>query len=105
MAELLYSSERKFQVWAYTVSHRQLLLRSVKSATDQTRINLLFKNVRALNLISTLQGIRIEASDQASDKTRYEIESLNFSGFVLASAFAHRTDDQEYGAPSPFAGF
>ncbi|HEY4114599.1 MAG TPA: hypothetical protein VGM17_11130 [Rhizomicrobium sp.] len=104
MKKVLYSSDREFQLWKYTVSHRQLLLRNVKSPAEPTRIDLLFKDVKGLNLATILHGIRIDLQGDSSGKETYRIDSSNFSGFVLASAFAHLTDDREYNDPSGFKG-
>ena len=45
MTGSLFVSDRFFQIWRYTVSHRQLLLRSTKSDVAHTRIEILFKDV------------------------------------------------------------
>ena len=48
---------RKFQLWTYAVSHAQMLLRSNQSESSRTRIDLLFKNVHAVNLATVLDGV------------------------------------------------
>jgi hypothetical protein len=110
MRELLYSSARRFQMWLYSPSHSQLLLRSNKSETERTRIDLLFKGVDALNLNSLLDGVRVEkdeSKDEASvavkfGKTLYRLSGVEFNGFVVASSFSHMTDEGEYFEPSSF---
>jgi hypothetical protein len=44
-SEVLDLGERRFQMWAYSVSHSLLLLRSVKTAVHSSRIDLLFTGV------------------------------------------------------------
>jgi hypothetical protein len=55
-----FSSDRRFQLWSYRVSHSQLLLRSVKDAEHTSRIDVLFKGVDALDLPTRLDGLVIE---------------------------------------------
>jgi hypothetical protein len=72
MSEELVRFERPFQVWAYTVSHRQLLLRSPKSAELPTRVDILFKDVRAMTLHPHISTVRLEL---ASDAEAAELSS------------------------------
>ena len=46
-----FSSDRRFQLWSYRVSHSQLLLRSVRDAEHTSRIDVLFKGVDALGAL------------------------------------------------------
>jgi len=70
-----FDSERPFSIWSYTVSHRQLLLRSTRQdhalgAPDlDTQIDVLFKNVTALKLASRLTELKLREvrDEQASD--------------------------------------
>ena len=52
--------DRKFQVWRYTVGHKQMLLRSVKSEQAGTRIDVLFKAVEYICIPTTIENIVIE---------------------------------------------
>lgn len=47
-APLVDRPERVFQVWAFTVSMGRLLLRSTKSGSFRTRVDVLFQNVKAI---------------------------------------------------------
>jgi len=51
--------DRRFQVWLYTVSHGQLLLRSVKDSSHHTQVDVLFKNVAAMSLPTQFQGLLV----------------------------------------------
>jgi hypothetical protein len=64
---MIYKSERKFKIWAYTVSHNSLLLRSVMKFQDDREysketsfnIDIEFWAVEYINLPTTLNNIRI----------------------------------------------
>jgi hypothetical protein len=56
MLTKILDSDRKFQVWKYTVGHSQLLLRSTKSPDCSTRIDVLFKGVSEFHLPASFVG-------------------------------------------------
>ncbi|MGW5570410.1 hypothetical protein ACWEVD_04345 [Nocardia thailandica] len=61
----LFRSDRSFSVWAYTVSHGQLLLRSdVGRNGNGTTIDILFKPVKAMKLQHRYEGLRIRCADE-----------------------------------------
>lgn len=119
---LINHPDRRFQVWAYTVSHSQLLLwstRSVESDTEKfsTRIEVLFKPVDAMYLPSTvLQGLVVtlagpEMSARITRETGifpdghakfFEIKSGGRRGFVVASIVAEDEAEREYYEPSKY---
>ena len=103
--------QRTFQVWAYTVSHGQLLLRSTKSQSTPTRIDILFKDTAAMCLPAAFDNLilsRAQANDLGLDaataattgKTVYRLKGTNFDGFVVAGAVVVHEDDREYDEPS-----
>ena len=47
-------SDRVFQLWAYTVGMGRLLLRSTVSDQFSTRIDVVFQNVQAVQLLALL---------------------------------------------------
>ena len=57
MSEAIVSFPRRFQIWLYSVSHGQLLLRSNRSGEFSTRIDVLFKNVAAIELPTAFDGL------------------------------------------------
>jgi hypothetical protein len=61
----LASWDREFRVWHYTVSHSQLLLRSVNVEGFDTRVDLLFKGV---NLMHIREEYRHLVIDEISDE-------------------------------------
>jgi hypothetical protein len=116
MSIVLLNSQRHFQVWEYTVGHRQLLLRSVKATGIPTRIDILFKNVAAIDLRTTLDGLTIsEATEDQKINPKLQRDSeivykrkvfivrgSNFEGYVVAGALAWHEDEGEYDDPSYF---
>lgn len=112
----LVSFERRFQLWAYGVSHAQMLLRSNKSDDAPTRIDVLFKGVAAFELPTAFQGLAIaEASwDEASGlgvqlglgsatgRKLFAIRGQKFCGYVAASAVFWHEDSGAYHGPSYF---
>jgi hypothetical protein len=103
--------DRPFQVWSYTVSHGQLLLRSPKSLSNPTRVDILFKNTVAMFLPAAFESLtisRVHAQDLGLDetalglkgKTIFRLRDLHFDGFVAAGAVVIHEDDREYDEPS-----
>ena len=57
----LFRSKRSFAVWAYTVSHSQLLLRT-RTADGRSRIDILFKPVEAMKVRTDYDGLTIRCA-------------------------------------------
>jgi hypothetical protein len=102
--------DRPFQVWAYTVGHGQLLLRSPKSELLTTRIDLAFKDVGAIKLptyFSSLSVIEIDprtlgvSQEVVLHRKAWRLGVPGFEGFVIAGAAFVHEDDGEYSDPSP----
>ena len=53
-------SERSFQLWAYSVSHCQLLIRSPRTANDTENIDIAFYGVTFLQLPTNFLGLLVE---------------------------------------------
>lgn len=62
---------RKFQVWGYTVSHAQLLLRSVQESGTPRRVDVLFKGVEYVSLTTSFDASQIEEAG-TSDMARFD---------------------------------
>jgi hypothetical protein len=114
----LFRSDRTFKVWAYALSHSQLLLRSGPLG-DDPRIDVLFKPVAAMRSGMVYQGLVIRC---ATDTERLRIEagagkcvpgyrvhilesSDGRTDYVISMAVGWATDDEEAGAPSSLAFF
>ncbi len=88
VTKYLYSSERYFKVWHYTVSHCRLLLRSTKDTPAETRIDVHFGGVRLMLIRPYYDGLRIRtATDDECQRISldYAIECPPEQVFVLGS--------------------
>ena len=104
----IIDSPRTFQVWLYTVSHAQLLLRANPTPEDGERIEVLFKGVHAMSLNTLLDGLTITETPDAppaagGPRRTFRLETAGARGTVVADAvFVHR-DREPYHAASAFA--
>src|SRR5215212_7258145 len=105
----IIESPRTFQVWLYTVSHAQLLLRANPAPGDGERIEVLFKDVHSMSLDTLLRGLTIREEPGGGGPSgrgglrTFVVESADSRGRVVAgAAFVHR-DRESYDAPSGFA--
>ncbi len=89
-----YQSERTFRLWAYTVSHNILLLRSEMStdemdnlATNENSytIDIEFWDVTYVDISSNLDGINLKITDISPIKFK-EYNSFNRKVFELFSS-------------------
>ena len=108
----IFNSERLFEVWQYSVSHRQLLLRSNKSNLAPTRIEVLFKDIAFMMIVPTLKGLAITACEPGKEnlpaylniagakKGLYRIDAEGFVGYVIAGSVITGEDELEYYQPS-----
>jgi len=87
MKKRIFQSDRRFQVWQYTVSHGQLLIRSTKEGGHETQVDVLFKNVRALNIPVTFDGLAIER-DQSMGGDSFDVSGEKWAGTIIAGAVA-----------------
>ncbi|HEU5378087.1 MAG TPA: hypothetical protein VFV38_21910 [Ktedonobacteraceae bacterium] len=115
MAPLLHFPDRVFAVWKYTISHRQLILRSVKDQERgiSTRIDLLFKPVAWMSLPTSLSDVRVEEASpehvqfmtttsgvtlQGSEKL-FVLQGNQTQGYVAASLYALDESTREFDEP------
>lgn len=106
-----FSSQRVFQVWRYSVSHGQLLLRSTKTAEFPTRVEVLFKSVAFMALPSLLDGLLVSECASADlpaclkaisvERPWYKLSSNGNPSYVAAEVFFVSEDELEYFDPSP----
>ena len=92
-----FNSERRFLVSSYTASHGLLLLRSVRDDIHKTRVDILFQDVRALELRMWFDGIDIQVAPLSNGislqtcpndiaepgNILYTIKSRDWSEYVL----------------------
>jgi len=89
-------------------------MRSRKTKLTPTRIDLLFQDVRAIEVRAWFDGIRIEEVDKQFLKGRgsnpiemiepgnkvYSLSSSGWNGFIVGGVFSFTEDDGEFFAPS-----
>lgn len=68
-----------FRCWSYTARHGQLLLRSTKSAERPTQVDVLFKNVSAVNLRTVMQDLELVETDADPENLVRDESSVRFS--------------------------
>ena len=97
---MLTFSKRRFQLWNYTVGHRMLLAMSVKDETHNTRLSILYVNVRKLSCPTAFEcsGIRADAHDDGMFS--YVFLETGGEDFVVAANMTHEEDSLEYYAPN-----
>lgn len=115
MALLIHFPDRVFAVWKYTISHRQLILRSVKDEKRgiSTRIDLLFKPVAWMSLPTGFSDLQVEAASpehvefmttisgvtlQGSEKL-FVLRGNHSRGYVAASVYACDESTREHDEP------
>ena len=109
MEQVLFAYRGIFQWWSYTASHGQLLLRSTKSAERPTQVDVLFKNVSAVNLRTVMQDLELVETDtdpenlvRAETPVRFfVVRSRGHQGFIVAGAVVRDEGDHEYYEQSP----
>lgn len=113
----LFSSDRSFAVWAYTVSHSQLLLRT-RTADGRSRIDILFTSVDALKVRTDYDGLVVRCAtvgehekiraDSGSKPHTARVLMLEAPGgpdYVIAGGFGWREDKATDRDPSSLAFF
>jgi hypothetical protein len=93
-----FESNGHFQIRRYEVGHAQLLLRSVKGDHHASRIDVLFKAVKAIDLPTRFGGLQI-----VRDGDQYAVSGVGWSGRVIAGGCFQAEDAGKYYNPSPFA--
>ena len=114
MAEVHSFPGRRFQVWEYRVGHKQLLLRSTKDGSHPTRVEIAFKDVRAMQIPTLIEELSISVADAAlatdaraqsggdqASAVVFAISGLGFRGYVVAGVAYGHEDQGEYSDPSP----
>lgn len=109
--QMPFISERRFVLVSHAHGYGLLLLRSTKRDKSSTRIDILFKDVRAMEIRRWFDGIRIEDADKqylADNKSCpiemmehgnlvYALKSGNWTGFIVGGIVSCHEDDKMYG--------
>jgi len=110
----MFKSDRRFVVFSYEVTHGLLLLRSGKTDKHKTRIDILIRDVRALEIrawfegfefaegdISNLVGFRSNPVQMFEPGNKiYILRGLAWEGFILGGILFIHEDSEEFTAPS-----
>ena len=116
--EVIYESDRQFEVVTWGVGHRGLVLRTIPDARQRSRIEVWFKPAYAVCLQPWLEGIQISRGAADTPACRkatgrpikageelFSVRSGEGVGWVLAGGVHGRQDDRDAGAPPIFDGW
>lgn len=107
----IFRSERRFALWAYSISHGRLLLRSAPDGDHETTIDLLFKPIEAVKIRGDYDGLVIRCAT-AEEAERIEdppgtrvflLECRDRTDYVTAAAVGWREDVLDRTRPSFFS--
>lgn len=79
----MFSSERRFRLWDYKVSHKQLLIRSPRGADVETNVDLVFWGVERMDLATSFDGLVLSTTDEG----HFQIQTDGKFFQVVASGF------------------
>ncbi len=114
----LFESSRSFVIYSYDASWRVLLLRSRKTKETPTRLDILFQDVKAMEIRTWFEGLTIEEVDATflegfrSNPAQmmehghrvYALRGVGWHGFILGGIVSFKEDDGDYYAPSGLMG-
>ena len=101
-----FVSSRNFEVWSYTVSHGQLLIRSNATVELPTRLEILFKNVSYMRIPVIFEGLEVyEAEKPRGSEVLiggqwFRLKFEGGEGYIGAGAFVTGEDQLPYHQPS-----
>jgi hypothetical protein len=115
---LSFKSDRKFSVFSYGISHGLLLLRSGKTDEHNTRIDVLIRDVRAMEIRSWFEGLEITEADREylrefrsnpiemiePGNRVYALWGKGWQGFIVGGILSVQEDESEYMAPTGLLG-
>ncbi|MEU1483271.1 hypothetical protein [Streptomyces sp. NPDC005752] len=117
---LLHRFGRTFRVWRYGVAHSHLLLRSRMDGVEESRLDLHFEAVDAMQLVKRYEDLEIHAVDDSEFSRVYEssgvppewrdtrlvvgLQSRSGTGYVQCGrVVVDRHQDDEDGPPDASA--
>lgn len=106
--------DRRFQLWSYQVSHSVVLLRSIIAPGVGTRMDLMFRSVRAMELRQRYdslsvdvvsieeasRGFGLECSDTEGRHVFSLADGRGWTGYVVAGSMFLAADDLSEFEPS-----
>jgi hypothetical protein len=100
-----FESRRAFRVWRYSVSHSQLLLRSNRNdqiplsnnrfGEHSTRIEVLFKGVKSMEVPTSMKGLDIRKEGDI-----FRLRGVDWSGHIEALVMFSIEDEGHFYDPS-----
>jgi hypothetical protein len=78
-----FRSDRVFQLWSYGVSMQPLLLRSTKSESAVTTVDVLIRGVNWLQLPTQLSGLDIQRSDSWAETSLPDMSTISLANRAL----------------------
>ncbi|MNU14857.1 hypothetical protein D3C71_29770 [compost metagenome] len=109
MEILMFSDPGKFELIDFQMSHYELLLRSYAHGKRDYNIDILFKGVYSLNMITSYKGLTISAIPKednylilnSSEKYIFKLTNLEgISTYIDAAAFGVFHNKQQFGETS-----
>jgi hypothetical protein len=114
MSKLIFHSDRRFRLFSYNAGHGLLLLRSGKTAQHSTRLDVLFQDVRAMEIRSWSDGIEIREipSEQLvgfksnplemveRGNQVYALKGRGWEGFIVGGIVSVAEDTSDFMAQS-----
>lgn len=103
---------RRFQMWEYSVSHGQLLLRSTKGRGESSRVDVLFSSVEGVKLLTSVdldeiaeqtESVAIEAGmwrRNSNENKYFRLRGPDGAGWIIAGTMTSHEDELEYHEPS-----
>lgn len=106
--------KQNFVLYSYVASHGLLLLRSRRTKLEVKRIDILFQDVRAMDIRAWFDGLIVnEISPELLNgypsnpsvmiepgNKVYQLTGLNWTGYVVAGAVSVSEDEGDFTAPS-----
>jgi hypothetical protein len=102
--EVLWSSDRSFQLWSYGAGHSQLALRTTEWSEDSDVIRILFSGVQRVETVTYYRGpLVLRSVDRQgpyaeavrTPRLRVEIQGAEQHGFVAASGVRITRETQD----------
>lgn len=107
--------DREFRVWAYGFGYSRLLIRSAPRFDSDERIEVLFSNVKHMNISADMPHLEIDRADSKEElkgagipepSSSHAVFILNSgAGYVIATQCDWHADREWIDAPSYFAPF
>lgn len=111
MSRILYSDKKgTYKLIDFNNSHNELLFRKYKAQENDYNIDIMFKGVLSLNIITAYKGIEIVVCDAVNGQTskNYDFEKfifkildgVNISTYISAAAFGVFKNKLDYSITS-----